>query len=95
MTETLNQISGFQGGYRWLSNFWFTPIHLDLITFPTAEHAFQAMKCAWTDDIIRIRDCPTPGQAKRLGSKVELRLHWDEVRDEAEATKNTLFTAAE
>lgn len=38
-------IDKFQGRYEFLSNFYPTPIHYDGITYPSAEHAYQAAKC--------------------------------------------------
>lgn len=38
-------IDQFRGRYEFLSNFYPTPIHYDGITYPSAEHAYQAAKC--------------------------------------------------
>lgn len=58
-------ITEFQGEYRWLSNFWPAPVSMDGVVYPTVEHAYQAAK--FTSAAVReqVRQCSTPGQAKR------------------------------
>lgn len=73
-------IDRFTGKYEFLSNFYYSPMVLDFIAYPTAEHAFQAEK---TDDRAwkyRIADCTTPQKAKSLGRRVPLREGWDDLR---------------
>lgn len=73
-------INSFSGGYRFLSNFFFSPVVLDDIEYRTVEHAYQAAK---THDLaMRTRIClaDTPGEAKRLGRKVVLRPEWETVK---------------
>lgn len=73
-------IDRFTGDYKFLSNFYPSPIQLGLFTYPTVEHAFHAAK---TDDptwIRKIREAQTPGQAKKLGHQLPLRSDWDQVR---------------
>ena len=43
-TVTEDSIRGFFGDYRWLSNFHLSYLTVDGLTFPSAEHAYQAMK---------------------------------------------------
>lgn len=76
MAETIDR---FDGGYRWLSNFWPSPVRWGLL-FPTVEHAYQAAKAA--DPAVRRQflACVTPGEAKRLGRRVAARPDWDSVR---------------
>lgn len=84
-------INRFVGEYRFLSNFYPAEVYLDrqpvrlfpkdeVIKYPTVEHAYQASKT--TDSNIRdiIRLAITPGIAKRYGSTVILRAHWDEIK---------------
>lgn len=68
----------FQGEYRWLSNFWPSPVILDGVTFPTVENAYQAAK---THRAQRepFRHC-TAGQAKKLGRTVKMRVDWEQVK---------------
>ena len=70
-------ITSFQGEFRFLSNFWPADVEYDGMRFPTVEHAYQAAK---TNDIsarIEIKNCVTPGQAKRLGKRVKIRPGWE------------------
>ena len=76
----MEKIDKFDGEHAFLSNFSPHTVAVDGETYPTAEHAFQALK---TDDpaeraIVRAKD--TPGRAKRAGRKVTLRPGWDRQR---------------
>jgi ribA/ribD-fused uncharacterized protein len=73
-------IDSFSGEYDFLSNFYPSVIYPDHIQYPTVEHAYQAQKTL--DPIARelIRNCETPGQAKRLGNKVLLREDWEQIK---------------
>lgn len=79
MTST-SSINGFRGDYRFLSNFWPCPILSMNIEFTSVEHAYQASKTLRFGERIRIRNCATPGQAKRLGRHVVLRPDWLNIR---------------
>ena len=72
-------IDKFRSHFYFLSNFYPVPITLDGVTYPTAEHAFQAQK-----DLTRRHDFTTgsPSDAKRLGRRVRLRADWQEVKDD-------------
>lgn len=69
-------IREFRGAYRFLSNFHAAPIHKWRRTWLTAEHVYQASKSANADYRASIQHAPTPGQAKRLGSRVVLTDTW-------------------
>jgi len=73
-------ITSFDGKYDFLSNFYPSPIWFEDNHYPTAEHAFQAMKTFNSLDREKILNAPTPGQAKRFGKKVELREDWEAVK---------------
>lgn len=75
-------INCFDDKYAFLSNFFDSPITDGELWYPTVEHYFQAMKT--TDFELRkeIADAPTPGKAKRLGRRVELRADWEEIKDD-------------
>jgi len=70
-------IKEFKDEYRWLSNFWPVTITYEGLTYPSVEHAYQAQK---TNDLETRKKFADPmltaGQAKRLGSKIELRGDW-------------------
>lgn len=65
----------FQGDYRFLSNFWVLKNGL------TVEHHYQAAKAVHDKDRDDILACATPGQAKRLGSKIKILPNWDHIKD--------------
>ena len=73
-------ISSFSGQYRFLSNFCPALVTLGGVTYPTAEHAYQAAKTTDVSERQQILACKTPGEAKRRGRTVTLDLNWDEYR---------------
>lgn len=75
-----NKISKFRGKYSFLSNFYPCIIEYEGITFPSAEHAFQAAKVLDTDKRITMAVCPTPADAKHFGRHLPLRGDWDQVK---------------
>lgn len=75
----VKKIDSFDGKYAFLSNFYPAPVNFDGMLYPNNESAFQAQKCpARRAEFLNI----TPGQAKRLGRKVELRPDWESVKDD-------------
>ena len=73
-------IDKFTGKYEFLSNFHQSTVMMDGYVYPTVEHAYQAAKVLSVRERRRIRECATPGQAKRLGRKVKLRKDWEDVK---------------
>lgn len=73
-------IDGFSGGYRWLSNFWRSPVTFEGQIYPTVEHAYQAAKFLDARDRGRIAAIESPGDAKRLAKSMRVRSDWDSVR---------------
>lgn len=72
-------IDCFDGEFWFLSNFAESPfVGGDGITYPTNEHFFQAMKTNSMEERKAIAAAKTPGEAKRMGRKVELRSNWEE-----------------
>jgi ribA/ribD-fused uncharacterized protein len=71
-------ITGFFGPYRFLSNFHECPITVFGLTFQNSEAAYQSQKCP--DRAVEFINL-SPGLAKRLGRKVEMRPDWDAVKD--------------
>lgn len=69
----------FVGEYSFLSNMYMCSVILGDMVFPSAENAFQAMKCRTRKEMEQFQLC-TPQEAKRLGSEVELRSNWEEIR---------------
>lgn len=71
-------ITGFDGEYRFLSNFWTSPIVWGGRVAPSAEHHYAAAKAVTEEDRERIYACESPARAKRLGLSITLRPRWDE-----------------
>jgi len=76
------KITSFRGPHRFLSNFYTGyPITYEGIKYPTSEHAYQAAKTLDINKRQQIRDCKTPGDAKRAKpSWLEIRPDWEEVK---------------
>lgn len=86
-------ITAFKGNYDFLSNFHPATVEMDGVEYPTVEHAFQAAKflpemvwskvqgkpLLWRE---KIRQAPTPSEAKRFGRRGPLREGWDDMRVE-------------
>src|SRR5579871_4764016 len=72
-----DDILAFNDEFAFLSNFHYATVSLDGVTYPTVEHAFQAAKTDDAEERRAIRDCGSPGRAKRMGKKVKLRKDWE------------------
>jgi ribA/ribD-fused uncharacterized protein len=70
-------IDSFQGEYRYLSNFWAVEVVFEGMTYPTAEHAYQAAKSLDPAERQRIAGSPTPAEAKRAGRALKPRDDWE------------------
>lgn len=79
-SETTLTITNFHGQYFFLSNFYPSSIQLEGETYPTVEHAFQALKTSEADDRRAIREAETAARAKQLGRRVNLRADWERVK---------------
>ena len=78
------KIDAFEGEYRFLSNFYPSPVLWQEVLYPTVEHAYQAAKTLNLEDREWIRTALTPAMAKKRGSakgvggrKIELREDWE------------------
>lgn len=80
MPKITAPIEQFKGDFEFLSNFYPSPLLYSLERYPTAEHAYQGAKCEHDKDRERIKDCETPGQARKLGRKVKLIANWEKVK---------------
>src|SRR6266568_5643057 len=76
----MNTIDKFQGRYRFLSNFWITPIVFGVDIYKSVEHAYQAAKTNILSERELIQNARTPGEAKRMGKTVTLRPDWEHVK---------------
>ena len=73
-------ITQFAKEYRFLSNFWECDIKFEGITYPSAEHAYQASKTTDMDLRRIISQLPSPAAAKRMGREISLRPGWDRMK---------------
>jgi ribA/ribD-fused uncharacterized protein len=82
-------IKFFVKDYGFLSNFYdnkpHSRIQFQRLIFPTVEHAYQSAKqeLLFPGDLeyrIKVRNCHTPGKAKRMGSTAILRTDWETVK---------------
>jgi ribA/ribD-fused uncharacterized protein len=71
------KIPEFQGEYRFLSNFWPAEVIYEGITYPTAEHAYQAAKTLDVEQRKKIAAMKTPAEAKSAGRALKLRDDWE------------------
>ena len=74
-------ITEFDGKYAFLSNFYPSTFTHDGIEYPTVEHFFQAAKTLDIKEKKAFATAATPGQAKRMGRKVQLRSDWEKVKE--------------
>src|ERR1700733_12801138 len=70
-------IAEFKGEDRFLSNFYPVQVTVGGITYPTAEHAFQAQKASSLSDHRAIAALASPQLAKQRGRKLDLPENWD------------------
>lgn len=79
-------ITSFSGDYRFLSNFFVLPswIEYDGYKWATTEQAYQAAKSDFSmreiNYTLMCEDRVTPGEAKRMGQKLEMRPDWDQIK---------------
>lgn len=73
-------ITKFRGDYFFLSNFYPVNIEYEGDVYPTAEHAFQAAKCENIADRDKVRKAKSPGGAKSIGRRVQMKKDWDSER---------------
>ena len=78
--DKLETIASFDGKYAFLSNFFYAPFVYEDNIYPTNEHFFQAMKTLDPEERRKIAEAKTPGVAKRLGRKVQLREDWEDIK---------------
>lgn len=73
-------IGPFRGVFRFLSNFFPSPVEFEGVIYPTVEHAYQAAKTLKRAERERLRQLTTPGAAKRASRRLTLRPDWDQVK---------------
>lgn len=75
-----DSIRGFNGEYRFLSNFWLADFEYEGKIWPSVEHCYQAHKTKCFDAREKIRSLKTPSEAKRKGRKLKVREDWDSIK---------------
>jgi ribA/ribD-fused uncharacterized protein len=75
----VTKVDRFEGPFRFLSNFYLSPVGYLGVEFPSAENAYQAAKSTDRETQLGFLSM-TPGQAKRAGMKVALRADWESVK---------------
>lgn len=78
--DVANAITFFRGENYFLSNFFPCTVTYEGITYPTSEHAYQAMKTLKQSIREEISKLGTPGEAKRVGRKIDIRSDWERVK---------------
>lgn len=73
-------IDKFQGKYRFLSNFYPSPIQIDNKEVYTVEHLYQGMKPASDEHSKMVMQASTPGEAKRLGRQFPMVDDWENIK---------------
>lgn len=76
----MNKIALFTNKYDFLSNFYSAKFMWQGFFWPTVEHAYQAKKTVSLDEQKKIRLAQTPGHAKAMGMKVQLRPDWEKIK---------------
>jgi N-glycosidase YbiA len=64
--------------YDWMRNDYFSELTVGNISYPTVEHAFQAMKTLNQDERREIAKSVTVKEARQLGKNCHLRVDWEE-----------------
>ena len=73
-------ITKFRDKYFFLSNMYPEMVYINGEMYPSAEHAFQAMKSLDKDVRLAMSVCPSAEEAKRSGRKINLRCDWEQVK---------------
>ena len=79
-TEEENLIDDFRGPTYFLSNFYRHPVRIGDDVYPTAEHAYQALKADDPRERAWVVAAETPLIAKRRGRKVRVVSYWADIR---------------
>lgn len=74
-----DNIKGFFGEYRWLSNFHESNVYFENLIYTSTENAYQAAKCVDAKQRLEFLGI-TPSQSKKLGRSVEVRSDWQNVK---------------
>lgn len=78
--DSKNSILGFNGEYRFLSNFISSIVTLDGVEYPTVEHAYQAAKTLDISEREKIKNLSKAYEVKKVGKKIKTRKDWNEIK---------------
>lgn len=70
-------INEFKGDYRFLSNFYMTPVLFEGVMYPSSEHAYMAAKTTDRETRAFIATLISPKDAKAYGRTITLRAGWE------------------
>lgn len=73
-------ITSFRGKYGFLSNMYPCILNINGEMYPSAEHAFQAMKSLDADVRKTVAVCSSAKAAKKYGRQINLRCDWEKVK---------------
>lgn len=76
-----NNIKGFFGEYRWLSNFEPCKVFYEGLEYPSSENAYQSAKSLDLEVRLEISKL-SPSESKKISKKIELRPDWEEIKYE-------------
>jgi ribA/ribD-fused uncharacterized protein len=76
-----NNIKGFFGEYRWLSNFEPCKVFYEGIEYSSSENAYQAAKSLDLEIRLKISKL-SPFESKKISKKIEIRPDWEEIKYE-------------
>jgi len=79
-----NNIRGFFGDYRFLSNMWPCLVNIYEHSFKSSEHAYQWAKTKDNSYIIHpsFVDNMTGSEVKNWGQKIDIRSDWQEIKEQ-------------
>ena len=76
----MDNVLGFFGEFRFLSNFWPCEFRWEDITWSTSEHAYQAAKLKNKELMVKFSKLSTAKDAKIAGQLISCREDWDQVK---------------
>jgi len=73
-------INGFQGQYKFLSNFYEKELTFRGEHYATSEHAYQAYKTTNNEDHRLVQSQSSPRMSKKYGSLIKCRKDWENIK---------------
>lgn len=79
------EILGFNGEYRFLSNFWYCEVVFEDQKYRSVEHAYVAAKTLHLNLRKRIQKVNSAAEVKHIGRNLQLRPDWEDIKLEVMA----------